>query len=252
MFRGAPSAAPFSLPSNLANMGQKTPTDPGDAFTKRVLVVEDQPLIRHSLVTTLETSSFEVAHAPDASSAIDLFNSFDPDGLVIDVDLGEGPSGLDLLDALRARNPVVPAVILTRLSDPRLAGASLKTESTTAFINKQLLSDPSRVASALSAVIAGLGGEGFRDDIASGKPKLSLTDTQIDILELVANGLTNEQIAEERGISARAVQRTVARALLVLGIEAQPGQDPRVLAARAYMAAIGLLPQVAASNQDST
>lgn len=233
-------------------MSQQSPSDPQDAFTKRVLVVEDQPLIRHSLVATLQTNNFEVAEASDAETAVAIFSKFDPDGLVIDIDLGHGPSGLDLFESLRARNPFVPAVILTRLSDPRLAGASLTAESTTAFLSKQLLSDPSRVVSALTAVIAGVGGDDFRDDIDSGKPKLNLTDTQIGILEMVANGLTNEQIAEERGITIRAVQRTVARALLVLGIEPQTGQDPRVLAARAYMAAIGLLPQVEASRQRST
>lgn len=232
-------------------MSGERSTEPDPLFVRRVLVVEDQVLIRHSLVKTLEAEGFDVAEASDAPSAVALFANFDPDGLVIDVDLGAGPSGLDLLDSLRARNSVVPAVILTRLSDPRLGGAALKPDATTAFINKQFLSDPARVASALSAVISGVGGETFRDDLAGGTPKLGLTDTQMEILELVADGLTNEQIAEDRGISIRAVQRTVARALVVLGVEIQPGQDPRVFAARAYMAAIGLLPHITGNQVES-
>ena len=211
-------------------------------FRRRVLVVEDQPLSRHSLVTTLQGRGFDVAEAVDAPSAIASFRDFDPDGLLIDIDLGSGPSGLDLLDGLRARSPKIPAVLLTRLSDPRLAGRELKADPVTAFINKQRLADPDRVLSALAAVIAGAAGPGFRDDLESGRPALALTDTQIAVLELVADGLTNEQIADERGISTRAVQTTVARALSVLGIEPTPNQNPRVLATRAYMAAIGLLP----------
>jgi CheY-like chemotaxis protein len=87
-------------------------------FTHRVLVVEDQPLIRHSLVTTLQARKFEVAEASDARSAIALFKDFDPDGLVIDIDLGAGPSGLDLLDAVRARNPAAPETIIPVPSFP--------------------------------------------------------------------------------------------------------------------------------------
>ena len=211
-------------------------------FVRRVLVVEDQPLIRHSLATTLKGHGFEVAEAVDARDAIGRFREFDPDALLVDIDLGSGPSGLDLLDGLRARSPQIPAVLLTRLSDPRLAGRELKADQVTAFINKQRLSDPVRVLSALEAVIAGKGGALFRDDLESGRPALALTDTQIAVLELVADGLTNEQIADERGISTRAVQTTVARALAVLGIEPTENQNPRVLATRAYMAAIGLLP----------
>jgi len=218
-------------------------------FRRRVLIVEDQPLIRHSLVTTLQGRGFDVAEAVDAPSGIKAFREFDPDGLLIDIDLGSGPSGLDLLDGLRARSPKIPAVLLTRLSDPRLAGRELKADPVTAFITKQRLSDPERVLSALDAVIAGKGGEPFRDDLESGRPALALTDTQIAVLELVADGLTNEQIAEERGISTRAVQTTVARALSVLGIEPTPNQNPRVLATRAYMAAIGLLPHTTAPEQ---
>lgn len=215
----------------------------GEQFSRRVLVVEDQPLIRKSLVLALEAAGYDVSEAPDAALATALFRESDPDGLVMDIDLGEGPSGLDLLDAIRLRNPAVPAVIVTRLSDPRLAGSGLKPDPITAFINKQTLSDPSRVVDALSAVITGSAGDAFRDDIEAGRPKLGLTNVQIEVLELVAEGLTNEQIASDRGISARAVQRTLSRAFAVMGIEAGPGQDPRVLAVRAYMDAIGLLPR---------
>lgn len=215
---------------------------PTQGFSRRVLVVEDQPLIRSSLVGALKADGFEVCEALDARSASAQFRLLDPDGVLIDIDLGPGPSGLDLLDGLRARSPRLPAVILTRLSDPRLAGRDLKTDSVTAFINKQRLSDPSRVVIALNAAIAGEAGEAYRDDIEGGRPALALTDAQISVLELVADGMTNEQIAEERGISTRAVQMTLARALAALGVEPGHDQNPRVLATRAYMAAIGLLP----------
>jgi len=214
-------------------------------FKRRVLVVEDQPLMRQSLVATLAAHGFDVESAADARAAIDAYEAFDPDGLLVDLDLGHGPNGLDVVFGLRARNPVVPAVILTRLSDPRLAGSALAEDPMTAFITKQRLFDPTRVVAAITSVIAGKGAS-FRDDIEGGRPSLALTGTQIEILEMVADGLSNEQIAAEREISSRAVQRTIIRALASLGIEPRADQDPRVLAVRAYLGAMGLLPHESA------
>ena len=216
----------------------------------RVLIVEDQPLMRHSLAVTLEQAGYQVREAADAGSAVGVFHEFDPDGLIIDIDLGPGLDGLTLLEALRARNPVVPAVVLTRFSDPRLAGSPLKPDSITAFINKQRLDDPARLTSALAAAIGGTSNGSFRDDISEGAPTLALTDTQISVLELVAAGLTDEQIAGRRGITKRAVQTAVSRALAAMGVTVGPDQNQRVIATRAYLAAIGLLPPAADSEPD--
>ena len=219
-------------------------------FSRRVLIVEDQPLMRHSLAVTLGHAGYQVREAADAGSAVGVFQEFDPDGLIIDIDLGPGLDGLTLLEALRARNPVVPAVVLTRFSDPRLAGSPLKPDSITAFINKQRLDDPSRLTAALSAAIGGTSNGSFRDDISEGTPRLALTDTQISVLELVAAGLTDEQIAGRRGITKRAVQTAVSRALAAMNVNVGPDQNQRVIATRAYLAAIGLLPPAAAADSE--
>ena len=216
----------------------------------RVLIVEDQPLMRHSLAVTLGQAGYEVREAADAGTAVSVFKEFDPDGLIIDIDLGPGLDGLTLLESLRARNPVVPAVVLTRFSDPRLAGSPLKPDPITAFINKQRLDDPSRLTSALAAAIGGTSNGSFRDDISAGAPTLALTDTQISVLELVAAGLTDEQIASRRGITKRAVQTAVSRALTAMNVNVGPDQNQRVIATRAYLAAIGLLPPAATADSE--
>lgn len=204
--------------------------------------------MRHSLAVTLGQAGYEVQEAAAAGTAVGLFQAFDPDGLIIDIDLGPGLDGLTLLEALRARSPVVPAVVLTRFSDPRLAGSPLKPDSITAFINKQRLDDPTRVTAALAAVIAGTSDGSFRDDISAAGATLALTDTQISVLELVAAGLTDEQIAARRGITKRAVQTAVSRALVAMGVSVGSDQNQRVIATRAYLAAIGLLPPAMADE----
>ena len=219
-------------------------------FCKRLLIVEDQPLMRHSLAVSLGQAGYKVQEAADAGTAVGLFQTFDPDGLMVDIDLGPGLDGLTLLEALRARNPVVPAVVLTRFSDPRLAGSPLKPDSITAFINKQRLDDPTRLTAALAAVIGGSSDGSFRDDISEGTSKLALTDTQISVLELVAAGLTDEQIAGRRGITKRAVQTAVSRGLAAMGVSVGPDQNQRVIATRAYLAAIGLLPPAATADSE--
>jgi DNA-binding NarL/FixJ family response regulator len=232
-------------------MAEREESERSGDFAKRVLVVEDQPLMRHSLTVTLGQAGYEVRDAADAGTAVGIFDGFDPDGLLIDIDLGPGLDGLLLLEALRARKPVVPAVVLTRFSDPRLAGSPLKPDSITAFITKQRLDDSSRLTDALAAVIGGTSDGSFRDDIGGQAPGVALTETQISVLELVAAGLTDEQIAGRRGISKRAVQTAVSRALAAMDVSVGPDQNQRVIATRAYLAAIGLLPPAASVDSES-
>lgn len=62
-------------------------------FVRRVLVVEDEALLRALLKSTLATHGFEVDTASDAVSASRMMKAFDPDVMVVDIDLGEGALG---------------------------------------------------------------------------------------------------------------------------------------------------------------
>lgn len=65
-------------------------------WVRRVLVVEDQPLMRALVGDTLTHAGFVVHTAGSAVEALTEFDGFDPDLLVTDIDLGVRPNGVDL------------------------------------------------------------------------------------------------------------------------------------------------------------
>jgi DNA-binding response OmpR family regulator len=63
--------------------------------SRLVLVVEDDDLLRELIATALEVRGYAVQTAASISEAKRIFHATDPDGLVLDVDLGPGPNGFD-------------------------------------------------------------------------------------------------------------------------------------------------------------
>lgn len=77
----------------------------------RILVVEDETSIAEPFIRALERADFEVAHAPGAVSALELFDSWSPDLIVLDLTLPDG-DGRDVCLDIRSRSEV-PILMLT-------------------------------------------------------------------------------------------------------------------------------------------
>jgi DNA-binding response OmpR family regulator len=90
-----------------------TPAQTG--MPARMLVVEDDPIVRDLLVTVLRTEGYEAVAAPDASSAIKQAKTFRPDLALIDVRLGTGPDGFSV--ARRLREDADPALLFLTSAD---------------------------------------------------------------------------------------------------------------------------------------
>jgi len=208
---------------------------------RRILVVEDDPMTRGLLADTLERADFAVATAATASDAARVCKALDPDGVVLDVDLGPGPSGFDLADALLIKYPYLAILFLTNLPDSRFAGRSAATLPVGAgYLRKAKLVEPGVLAQTLDAVLRGQSSRQHRDDLDPGRPLVELSAKQISVLRMVALGMTNEQIAEARGTTSRAVQHVLKRAMANLSVPEDVDGTVRVLAARAYMRAAGV------------
>lgn len=79
-----------------------------------LLLVEDDPLVRMTVAMMLEEDGFGVVEAPDAIAALRLMREgLDIPVMVTDVDLGAGPSGMELADELRRLQPNVVVVFIT-------------------------------------------------------------------------------------------------------------------------------------------
>ncbi len=88
----------------------------------RVLLIDDDPLVRQTLMDTLATEGIEVDGLANAEDALVLLGAGQvPDVLVADIDLGAGLSGLDLAAIARERHPAVQVVLISGKPPPPAA-----------------------------------------------------------------------------------------------------------------------------------
>ncbi|MEN9710186.1 MAG: hypothetical protein RL441_178 [Actinomycetota bacterium] len=206
-----------------------------------MVVVEDDPLTRGLLAEMLENHAFEVATASTANDARRAVRLSDADGLVLDVDLGIGPTGFDIADALLATYPHLAVLFLTNLPDSRFAGRDPNSlPAGIGYLRKENLADASMLVTTLDAVLRGKVSEDMRHDRDPDRPMAGLSRTQIDVLRMVALGLSNQDIADARGTTVRAVRNVITRALEAIGTTDADEGHGRVVAARNFMLAAGI------------
>ena len=100
----------------------------------KVMVVEDDPDIRHSLEVLLRSANFQTVWAEDASSAIRLCSEEGPDIVLLDLGL-VGGDGFMVMERLRQLNAVTPIIVLSA-RDPELNEAHALRLGAVAFIQK--------------------------------------------------------------------------------------------------------------------
>lgn len=216
--------------------------DPG--WTRRVLVVEDQAALRALTRELFEQRGFAVRSAGSAIEALAVFDEFDPDVLVADIDLGARPDGAELAAILRARAPHLGVVFLS--SYPRAAaGAQPFGLADAVFLSKSAIGSADDLVAAVEGALGGASeavsgaAAGDRGVDSGGSVLGSLTRHQLRVLSMAARGWSNEQIAEQSGAGLRAVERSVSRIFERLGVSGDRGVNARVTAAAQYLAEFG-------------
>ena len=209
-------------------------------WTRRALVVEDEPLIATLLADVLTQAGFSVRTAVDVRRAKQLIGSFDPDVAILDISLGDGPTGVDLAYVIHQDRPDIGILFLTQHPDPRTAGVdSSALPPNCGFVRKSMISDTDYLLAALESVLTD-DPAGYRSDLESDRPLSSLTKSQLDVLRMAALGMTNSAIARDRRTTERTVERILASVFAALQIPTSPDVNPRVEAVRRYIAAAGI------------
>lgn len=200
--------------------------------TIRVLIVEDDSLTRSTMAAALTACGLTIAgEASTATSALRIFTEVGADVALIDLDLGSGPTGIDLAVELRNRNPSVGLIILTSFDDPRLLNASLpEIPPGTIYLRKKQVSSITDVQEAIKNAQRMPGSLANTSEIRSH----DLTDSNFSLLRDIARGLTNSQIAEARSISVSAVEKSIRRLAKSLGISESTGNQ-RALLIQSYL-----------------
>jgi DNA-binding NarL/FixJ family response regulator len=208
--------------------------------SRTVVVVENESLLRDLIARSLETAGFEVSTAANAADAKRAVKATDPDVCVVDIELGPGPNGFDFAEYLSREAQDVGVVFLTNLPDPRFANRDVKViTQNQAYLRKSQLVDSKELIEAVNAVLKEQDVDKFRHDQNLERPLAELSRRQISVLKLVAEGHSNNQIAEERGTTVRAVEGMVSRIFVALGVDAQGLGNARVEATRMYLNAAG-------------
>lgn len=197
----------------------------------RILVIEDHALVREGLLLALkaleesggEGGPLEILGARDVDEATRLLEENDDFDLALLDLMLPGTGGLVFLGVLRKRYPHIPVVILSALDDADTAAKAMK-GGAAGFVSK---ASPTDVL--LGALREVLNGEiwlppEYRD--LSGKRKRArtvaerygLTKSQACVLDLLAEGKTNREIAELLGITEGTVKIHVSAIFKALGV----------------------------------
>jgi DNA-binding NarL/FixJ family response regulator len=209
-------------------------------LSRTVVVVENEALLRDLIARSLENAGFHVATAANAADAKRAVKASDPDICVVDIELGQGPNGFDFADYLAREAPDVGVVFLTNLPDPRFADRDAKTvNQSQAYLRKSQLVDSKELVDAVNAVLKEVDVDQFRHDQNLERPLAHLSRRQISVLKMVADGYTNNEIAEARGTTVRAVEGMISRIFHALDLDVQGARNARVEATRLYLNAAG-------------
>jgi DNA-binding NarL/FixJ family response regulator len=210
-------------------------------YQRSVLVVEDEPFIRALVADKLKHDGFKVQVAATAREARKITDLEEIDVIILDIDLGAGPNGLDIGVVMNKLHPDMALVFLTHVAEPRLLGFDVKSvPKNAAYLLKSRLSDPDVLNQAIEAALRDKVGAKFRDDLQPSHSLVNVSKTQFEVLRLIAKGYSNQQIAEERNTTLRAVENLINRAVAAAGIDVSSKTSARVIAVREFVKAAGL------------
>jgi len=194
-----------------------------------VCLVDDQTLVRQGIRSLLELSDEirVVAEAADGAQAVEIVPQSNPDVVLLDMRM-PGMSGLDVLNALAAKNQLPATIILTTFDDDQLVLAGLKAGARGYLLKDvsldQLVDAVKTVAGGGSLVapvvtqrlLSGL--ERMQNDFTSLDRPDPLTERETEILRLMAGGYSNKEIANSLGVAEGTVKNHVSNILSKLGV----------------------------------
>jgi DNA-binding NarL/FixJ family response regulator len=211
----------------------------------RVVIGEDQALLRQGIVRLLEDAGFEVvAEASDAPDLLRKVAAHKPDIAIVDVQMppDHTDDGLRAALEIRGAQPDVGVLVLSQFAEERYAVDLIGDNAEgVGYLLKDRVTDFRGFADAVRRVAAGgtvldptvvshMLGRKRRDD-----PLDELTPRERQVLELMAEGRSNKGIAEEMIVTPAAVEKHITAIFSKLGVSAEPLDHRRVLAVLAFL-----------------
>jgi DNA-binding NarL/FixJ family response regulator len=208
-------------------------------FTRKVLVVEDDQFMGSLISQALSNAGFETKHVISAVEAKRSIGAYDPDIALIDIDLGDGPNGIDLVHMLLRIYPGVKLVILSTLADAKSAGlGALDVPAGVTYLRKSLIHDVNEFISTIELVIGDNNPE-IRQDLEVARQFDGVSKVQREILHMMSLGLSNREIASRRKVSLSNIEQRLTEIYKALEIAKSEATVPRVEAILKYLSITG-------------
>lgn len=215
-----------------------------DRIKTRVVLADDDVLLREGIASLLERSGFEiVGQAADAAGLLALVRENRPDLAVIDIRMPPDgvAAGIDAARVIRGQSPGTAVLLLSAHAEPEQATELLATGRGVGYLLKSRVIDMAdfadtvrRVAEGGSVVDPAIVHELFasrsRDD-----PIQQLTEREREVLALMAQGRSNAGIAQRLWITEGTVEKHVHSIMYRMRLPETGDDHRRVLAVLAYL-----------------
>jgi DNA-binding NarL/FixJ family response regulator len=211
----------------------------------RVLIAEDQVLLRSGIARLLEDAGMEVvAQAGDAVDALRKARAHKPDVAIVDVQMppDETDDGLRAAIQMRAELPDMGVLVLSQYLEERYALDLIGSDASgVGYLLKQRVTDVDAFVAAVRRVAAG--GSALDPEVVArmvGRrrrtdPLEALTPREREVLALMAEGKSNRGIAEELVVSPDTVEKHATAIFHKLRLGREPTEHRRVMAVLALL-----------------
>jgi len=185
------------------------------AVKHKVLIVDDHPIVRHGLAELIARQpDLEMCgDAADVPEALRQVETRRPDVAVIDISL-EGGNGIELIEQIRALYPEVKMLVSSMHDEKVFAGRALRAGAL-GYINKR-----ESIRKVIDAVRQVLRGEIYLSPQMASRllhraaigepldhdPAETLSNRELEVLEMIGHGMTTQQIARKLDLSPRTVE----------------------------------------------
>ena len=209
------------------------------------MIADDAALVREGVARLLEDEGFEVTgQASDADELLLLVRDRGPDVAIVDIRMPptNTDEGLVAAHEIRTRYPETAVLVLSQHLEPRYAVRLLEeAPGSVGYLLKERVGRTDELTDAIRRVAAGecvvdravveeLVARQRRND-----PLAELSGREREILELMAEGRSNQGICQALWLSPKTVETHIRHLFMKLGLEDAPSDNRRVLAVLTYL-----------------